>query len=224
MATKPFTSLDACLADCKAESGCESFVVISTSCHLTRIPITSTNVIPRPGSGVKFYNRDCVADPLAATTPLATLATSTVPTSTSITSTSTSTVCTPAAPTVSCVAYPNCPKFTAGLANSCPSYGAQCQDNYFVRCENTPAPGSQTILELPNISVDECRQRCDGIDNCAAFSYKASTCYLWKSINGFNSDSATVYIRICPATTCSSAPVRRGEERISALQRWRKPT
>jgi hypothetical protein len=218
------TSLDACLAYCKAESACGSVIVHSMACSLARIPVTSANVIARPGSGVKFYNRDCVANPLAATTLPSTLSTSTVSTSTSTTSTSTPTVCAPAAPTVSCVAYPECQKFTAGLANSCPSHGGQCQDNYFVRCEQSPAPGSQTILDIPNISVDECRQRCDGIDNCAAFSYKASTCYLWKSLNGFNSDSATVYIRICPATTCSSAPVRRGEQRIDTLQRWRKPT
>ncbi|RYN62740.1 hypothetical protein AA0118_g4993 [Alternaria tenuissima] len=155
---KPFTTLDACLADCQAQSACGSFIVYSNECYLARVPITSSNVNPQPNTGLKYYNRGCVASPLAATTPPSTLATSTVPTSTSTTSTSPSTVCIPPAPTVSCVAYPGCPKFTAGLANSCPSYGAQCQDNYFVRCENTPAPGSQTILELPNISVDECRQ------------------------------------------------------------------
>ncbi|RII19138.1 hypothetical protein CUC08_Gglean001801 [Alternaria sp. MG1] len=219
ISSKPFTTLDSCIADCQAQSACGSFIVYSNTCYLTRVPITSTNVTPQPNAGLKFYNRDCVSNALAATAPFSTLATSTVPTSTSTTSTSTSTVCTTPAPTTSCVAYPGCPKFTAGLANSCPSYGGQCQDNYFVRCEQSPAPGSQTILDIPNISVDECRQRCDGIDNCAAFSYKASTCYLWKSLNGFNSDSATVYIRICPAATCSNAPIRREEERISALLR-----
>jgi hypothetical protein len=148
-----------------------------------------------------------------------------VPTSTSTTSTSTSAVCIPPAPTVSCVAYPECQQFTAGLANSCPSYGAQCQDNYFVRCGEKPASGSQAILDVPGISVDACRERCDGIDDCMAFSYKASTCYLWKYVNGFiQDDESNDFIRICPVTTCSSAPVRRGEERSIALQRWRKPT
>ena len=222
---KPFTTLDACLADCQAQSACGSMIVYSNTCYLTRIPITSTNVAPQPNTGLKYYNRDCVANPLAATAPPSTLATSTVPTSTSTTSTSTSAVCIPPAPTVSCVAYPECQQFTAGLANSCPSYGAQCQDNYFVRCGEKPASGSQAILDVPGISVDACRERCDGIDDCMAFSYKASTCYLWKYVNGFiQDDESNDFIRICPVTTCSSAPVRRGEERSIALQRWRKPT
>ncbi|KAL1794410.1 hypothetical protein ACET3X_007831 [Alternaria dauci] len=216
---KPFTSLDACLADCKANSQCRSYIIYSDTCYFARLPITSTNVVPSPNTGLTYYNRDCEANPMAATTaPPSTLATSTVPISTGMTSTSTSTVCVPPAPTVSCVPYPTCPKFTAGLANSCPCYGAQCQDDYFVRCGETPASGSQAISSIPGISVDACRQKCDEIDNCMAFSYKTSTCNLWKYVNGFISDpDSNDYIRICKVATCSSAPVRRGDESVSAL-------
>ncbi|KAA8625815.1 hypothetical protein PtrV1_01495 [Pyrenophora tritici-repentis] len=118
-------------------------------------------------------------------------------------------MCVPPVPTVFCVAYPDCKQFTTPLSNSCPANGAQCKDNYFVRCENIPAPGSQVLLAvggIPNVNI--CRQTCDGQNNCSAFAYKAFNCILYSSINGFVSDPATTFIRICP-TTCSSAPIRR---------------
>jgi hypothetical protein len=214
--------LDACVANCRAESACESMIVYSNTCYLARLPITSTNVTPQPNSGLKYYNRDCEANSLTTAAP----PTITAPTSTSTSTTSTSTVCVPPAPTVSCVKYPDCQKFTAGLANGCPAYASQCQDNYFVRCGDTGASGSQAIATLPGVAnVDVCRQQCDAHNDCSAFSYQASTCTLWRTLNGFISAPASnTFIRICPVTTCSDAPVRRdqleGVKSVS-IKKWR---
>lgn len=209
---KPFTTLDACLGDCKAQSACGSFIVYANTCYLARLPITSTNVDPQPGTGLVYYNVDCGDNnpPETATAP-PTMPTTPTPTSTSITSTSS--VCVPPAPTVSCINYPDCQKFTAGLSNSCPDYSAQCQDNYFVRCGDTGASGSQAIATIPGTAnVDVCRQQCDSHDDCSAFSYQDSTCTLWRYLNGFiSAPTSNTFIRICPVATCSNVPVRRHE-------------
>ncbi|OSS52511.1 hypothetical protein B5807_02194 [Epicoccum nigrum] len=210
ISSKPFTTLDACLSECKAQSACSSFIIYSNTCYFTRVPITSTNVTPQSGSGLVFYNVDC-GDNTSAETTTAPPTMSETPTSTSSSITSSTSVCVPPAPTVSCVKYPDCQKFTAGLSNSCPSYAAQCQDNYFVRCGDTGASGSQAIDTLPGTaSVDMCRQQCDSHDDCSAFSYQDSTCTLWRYLNGFiSAPTSNTFIRICPVTTCSNAPNRR---------------
>jgi hypothetical protein len=222
--SKPFTTLDACLGDCKAQSTCSSFILYSNICYLARVPITSTNVAPQSGSGLIYYNVDC-GDNNSPETTTAPPTMSATPTPTSPSITSSSSVCVPPAPTVSCVKYPDCQKFTAGLSNSCPAYAAQCQDNYFVRCGDTGASGSQAIDTLPGVAnVDVCRQQCDAHDDCSAFSYQDSTCTLWRYLNGFiSAPTSNTFIRICPVTTCSNAPVRRDNlesiESVS-IKRW----
>lgn len=210
ISSKPFTTLDACFGDCKAESACASFILYSNTCYLTRIPITSTNVIPQEGSPLVYYNVDC-ADKNTPETTTGPPTMSETPTPTSSSITSSTSVCVPPAPTVSCVKYPDCQKFTAGLSNSCPSYASQCQDNYFVRCGDTGASGSQAIATLPGTAnVDTCRQQCDSHDDCSAFSYQDSTCTLWRYLNGFiSAPTSNTFIRICPVSTCPNEPVRR---------------
>ena len=147
------------------------------------------------------------ATPIPASTTTSTSTSTTTPTPTP-----TPSVCTPAAPTVSCVKYPECPQFTTPLSNACPANNSQCKDNYFVRCENRPAAGSEVILAIDGIpTADVCRQRCDGSDACAAFAFLSTNCVLYRSINGFISHPATTFIRIC-ADSCAAQPVRRGEE------------
>jgi hypothetical protein len=210
ISSKPFTTLDACFGDCKAESACSSFILYANICLLTQIPISSTNVVPQKGTGLVYYNVDC-ADNNSPETTTAPPIMSETPTPTSSSITSSTSVCVPPAPTVSCVKYPDCQKFTAGLSNSCPSYASQCQDNYFVRCGDTGASGSQAIANLPGTAnVDTCRQQCDSHDDCSAFSYQDSTCTLWRYLNGFiSAPTSNTFIRICPVTTCSNTPNRR---------------
>ena len=54
ISSKPFTTLDACLADFKAKNTCGSFIIYSKTCYLTQVPITSTNVAPQSGSGLVY--------------------------------------------------------------------------------------------------------------------------------------------------------------------------
>jgi hypothetical protein len=83
-----------------------------------------------------------------------------------------------------------------------------CNKNYFVRCSQAPAAGSQVIAQV-GLTVsggDACRLACDARDNCAAFVYAASgpagqICDLYATLNGFSSSFVDTFLRICP-TTC----------------------
>jgi len=74
-----------------------------------------------------------------------------------------------------------------------------------------PAPGSQMLQQFDGKNADVCRQQCDKVDACAAFTFGSEICTLYRTINGYVSNAATTFVRIC-TDSCAAQPVKRGEE------------
>ena len=192
-----FTTTADCLATCQQDAACGSVIVYTGTCYKARLSVTPERVVATPGTGLVFYDRSCGPSVVATSTASATASSASTPTPT---------VC--PAPTFTCVPYPTCPQFTSPLTSACPAQGGMCNNNYFTRCSQAPAVGSQVIAQLGNTVAggDGCRLACNARDNCAAFVFSTTSpagqiCDLYATLNGFSSSFVDTYLRICP-TTC----------------------